>query len=100
MYDVCYNILQPSFKDLQLHYMDTESFVIYVTEGNVDKECMDLSNLEPPIKTNNRVPRKFKHELGRSLIEEFIALSPKTYSLVTHGQSLFKDYQIKLKRKE
>ena len=27
MYDVFYNILQPSLKDLQLHYMDTDSFV-------------------------------------------------------------------------
>ena len=51
---------------------------------NVDDEHMDLSNLETPTKTNKKVPGKFKHELGSRIIEEFIALSPRTYS--------FKDY--------
>ena len=41
---------------------------------------MDLSNLEPRIKTNNKIPRKFKFEFGSRIIEKFIALSPKTYS--------------------
>ena len=45
MYDVFYNILQPSLKNLQLHYMDTDSFVLNFSEGNVDNEHMDLSNL-------------------------------------------------------
>ena len=31
MYDVFYNILQTSRKDLQLHYMDTDSFVLSYT---------------------------------------------------------------------
>ena len=91
MYDVFYNILQPSLKDLQLHYMDTDSFVLNFSEGNVDKEYMDLSNLDPPIKTNIKVLGKFKHELGTRIIEEFIALSPKTYS--------FKDCPNKAKEK-
>ena len=34
------------------------------------------SNREPPFKTNNKTPSKFKHELGSRIIEEFIALSP------------------------
>ena len=96
MYDVFYNTLQPSLKDLNLHYMDTDSFVLSFSEGNVNNEHMDLSNLDPrsefrdaPIKTNNKVPGKIKHELGSRKIEEFIALSPKTYSFT----------QIKLKRK-
>ena len=38
MYDVLYNTLQPSLKDLQLHYMDTDSFVLSFSEGNVDNE--------------------------------------------------------------
>ena len=84
MFDVFYKILQPSLKDLQLHYMDTNSFILSFIEGNVDNEHTDLSNLEPPNKTINKTPGKFKHELGSRLIEEFIALSPKTYS--------FKDY--------
>ena len=60
---------------------------------------MDLSNLDPrnggfpdpPIKTNNKVPGKFKHELGSKVIEDFIALSPKSYS--------FKDYPKNTKEK-
>ena len=80
VYDVFYNILQPSLKDLTLHYMDTDSFVLSYSEGKVSDEHMDLSNLDIPIKTNNEVPGKFKHELGSRIIEEFIVLSPKTYS--------------------
>ena len=80
MYDVFYNILQLSLKDLTLHYMDTDSFVLSYSEGKVSDEHMDLSNLDIPIKTNNKVPGKFKHELGSRIIEEFIALSPKIYS--------------------
>ena len=91
MYVVFYNILQPSLKDLQLHYMDTDSFVLNFSEGNVDNEHIGLSNLEPPIKTNNKVPGKFKHELGSKVNEEFIALSPNTYS--------FKDYPRNTKEK-
>ena len=91
MYDVFYNILQPSLKDLQLQYMDTDSFVLSYTEGKIIDDHMDLSNLEPPIKTNNKVHGKFKHELGSNIIEEFLALTPKTYS--------FKDYTNKTKEK-
>ena len=87
MYDKLYNILQPSLKDLQLHYMDTDSFVLSFTEGKVSDEHMDLSNLYIPIKTNNKVPGKFKHELGSKVIEEFIALSPKTYSFENYPKN-------------
>ena len=71
--------------------MDTDSFILSYTEDNVDNEHMDSSNLEPPIKTNNKVPGKFKHEMGSKIIEEFVALTPKTYS--------FKDYPNKTKEK-
>ena len=91
MHDVFYNILQPSLKDLQLHYMDTDSFVLSFSEGNVDNEHMDLSNLEPPIKTNKKVQGKLQHEMGSRKIVEFVALTPKTYS--------FKDYPNKTKEK-
>ena len=87
MYDVFYNILQPSLKDLTLHYMDTDSFVLNYSEGKVSDEHMDLSKLEVPIKANNKVPGKFKHELGSRIIEEFIALSPKTYSFKNYPKN-------------
>ena len=71
--------------------MDTDSFVLSFSEGKVPDEHMDLSNLEAPVKTNNKVPSKFKHELGSRRIEKFIALSSKKYS--------FKDYRNKTKEK-
>ena len=87
MFDVFYNILLPSLKDLQLHYMDTDSFVLSYSEGKVSDEHMDLSNLDIPMKTNNQVPGKFKHELGSRIIEEFITLSPKTYSFKNYPKN-------------
>ena len=89
IYDVFYNILQPPLKDLTLHYMDTDSFVLGYSEGKVSDEHMDLSNLEKPIKTNNKVPGKFKHELGSRIIEEFIVLTTKNYS---HNNAKHEEY--------
>ena len=91
MYDKFFHILQTSLKDLQLHYMDTDSFILNFSEGKVPDEHMDLSHLEAPIKTDNKIPGKFKHELGSRLIEESMALSSKKYS--------FKDYPNKTKEK-
>ena len=34
MYEVFYNIVQPSFKGLQLHYMDTDTFVLSFSGDN------------------------------------------------------------------
>ena len=71
--------------------MDTDIFVLSYTEGKVGDEHMDLSNPDCPIKTNNKAPGKFKHEMGSNVIEEFLAITPKTYS--------FKDYLNKTKEK-
>ena len=59
--------------------MDSDSFVLSYSEGKVNDQHMDLSNLDIPIKTN-KVPGKFKHELGKKIIEEFIVLTTKIYS--------------------
>ena len=56
MFDLIYNILRPSLKDLTLHYMDTDSFVLGYSGGKVSDEHMDLSNLDIPIKTNKKAP--------------------------------------------
>ena len=42
--------------------MDTDSFVLSYTEGNVVDEHMDLTNLDIPIRTNNRIPGNFKRD--------------------------------------
>ena len=54
MYEFSYNVLHPSPKDLMLHYMDTDSFVLSFSEGNVDDKYMDLSNLDAPNKTKSK----------------------------------------------
>ena len=79
MYKFYYDVLKPSPEDIRLHYMDTESFILSYSRGNVANEHMDLPNLDIPIKTKNKVPGKFKHELGSKIIEEFIVLKPKTW---------------------
>ena len=71
--------------------MKNFSFVLNFSGGKVSDEHMDLSNLEATIKSKNKVPGKFKHELVSRIIEEFLALSPKTYS--------FKDYPKKIREK-
>ena len=52
----------------------------YKQRVNVDDKYIDISNFETPIKTNNNVPGKFRHELGSKAVEEFILIKPKTYS--------------------
>ena len=85
MYKIYYDVLEPSLRDLIIQYMDTDSFILSFSQGNVDNGHMDLSNPDIPIKTNNKVPGKFKHELWSKIIEEFIVIKPKTYSIKNYG---------------
>ena len=85
MYKFYYDVLEPSVEDISLHYMDTDSFILRFTKGNVDNGHMDLFNLDNPIRTNNTVPGKFKHKLGSKILEEFIVIKPKTYSIKNYG---------------
>ena len=71
-----YDVLKPSLEDINLHYLDTDNFILSCCRGNVDNEHKDLSNVDPrsgfpniPIKTYNKVPGKFKHEQGSKIIE-------------------------------
>ena len=56
MYDKFYNILQPSLKDLQLHYMDTDILVLSSSEGIVPDEHMD----NPISKNQSKLKIKFQ----------------------------------------
>ena len=85
MYQFYYDVLKTSLEDISLHYMDTDIFILSYSRGNVDNEHMDLSNLDISIKTNNKVPGNFKHKIGSKIIEEFIVLKPKTYSIKKYG---------------
>ena len=41
---------------------------------------MELTNLDTPIETNNKVPGKSKNEFGSEVRERFIGLQSTTYS--------------------
>ena len=60
--------------------MDTDSFVLSFTEGNIPDQYMDLGNLDAPIKTHNKVSGKFKQEFGSKVIEKIIVLKSEAYS--------------------
>ena len=66
--------------------MDTDSFILSYSGGNIDNKHMNLSNLDIPLNINNKVPGKFEHELGSKIIEEFIVLKSKTYNLELWGK--------------
>ena len=85
MYKFYYDVLKPLLEDIKLHYVDTDSFILSYSRGYVDNKHMDLSNLDIPIKSNDKVHGKFKHELGSKIIEKIIVLKPKTYSKKNYG---------------
>ena len=93
MYFTYYDKLQPYFgeKNLQLHYMDTDSFVLSVNTKNIIqdlhnmKEYFDFSNLnkghELFSNVNKKILGKFKIETPKNIyIDEFICLRSKAYS--------------------
>ena len=47
MYETYYDILQPHFgrENIQLHYMDTDSFVLSVNTKDVIKDLKNLENI-------------------------------------------------------
>ena len=46
MYDAFNNVLKPSLKDLQLHYMEADSFIIIYIEGKFPDKYVDSLRLE------------------------------------------------------
>ena len=123
MYEFWYDYLQPMYNDkIELCYMDTDSFIIYVETDDV---CKDISNdvnkwfdtsnyskdINRPLEKgkNEKVIGKFKDELGGFIMSEFCAHRAKTYGYkldnndevkktkgtkicVIENQLIFKDY--------
>ena len=93
LYETYYYKLQPYFgqKNLQLHYMDTDSFVLGVNTEDIIK---DLKNLEDKFdfgnldkdqelfsNKNKKVIGKFKTETPKNIwIDEFVCLRSKVYA--------------------
>ena len=93
MYETCYDQLQPYFgqENIQLHYMDCDSFVLSIKTPNIIdelknlKELFDFSSLnenhELFINKNKKVVGKFKTETPEKIwIDEFVALRSKCYA--------------------
>ena len=94
MYETYSDKLQPYFgkNELQLHYMDTDSFVLSVSTKHIIKDLQnledifDFSNLSDnheliSNKKNNKVIGKFKIETPQIIwIYEFVCLTSKMYA--------------------
>ena len=93
LYETYYDKLQPCFKEenIQLHYMDTDSFVLSVNTKDIIKNLENLEDLfdfgnfnenhELFNSKNKRVVGKFKLETPKKIcIDEFIALRSKCYA--------------------
>ena len=93
MYETYYDKLQPYFgqENIQLHYMDTDSFILSVNTKDIIKELgnlediFDFSNLDknPELFSikNNKVIGKFKIETPKKVwIDEFVSLRSKMYA--------------------
>ena len=93
MYDTYYDKLQPYFgqENIQLHYMDTDSFVLSVNTKDIIKDLknlediFDFSNLDQNhelfSKKNKKVLGRFKVETPKNIwIIEFVCLRSKMYA--------------------
>ena len=95
MYEFWYDYMKPKCGDnVKLCYMDTDSFIMniktddfYKDIANYVEKRFDTSNYkcDRPLLTgkNKKVIGLMKDELGGSVITEFVALRPKTYSYLT-----------------
>ena len=93
MYETYYDKLQPFFGQvkIQLHYMDTDSFVLSVNTKDIIKDLknlediFDFSNLDENHELfsnkNKKIIGKFKIETPKNIwLDEFICLRSKMYS--------------------
>ena len=93
MYETYYDILQPYFGqgNIQLHYMDCDSFVLSIETENIIndlknlEDLFDFSNLDKNhdlfSNKNKKVVGKYKIETPENIwINEFVALRSKCYS--------------------
>ena len=94
MYETYYGKLQPNFglENLQVHYMDTESFVSSMKTENIFtnlktlEDIFGFSNLDEKHEIfsnkNKKVIGKFKIETPKNIwIDEFICLRSKMYTI-------------------
>jgi hypothetical protein len=97
MYDFHYNVMKEKYGDkCELIYTDTDSLVYDIKTDDLYsemfemKEYFDLSDVKiDKFKSNEnkKVVGKFKDESNMIPITEFVALKPKLYSFLVHGEN-------------
>ena len=99
-YETYYDKLQPFFKqeNIQLHYMDTDSFVLSVNTKHIKRDLknlediFDFSNLDQNHELfsnkNKKIIGKFKIETPKNIwIDEFVCLRSKMYAFKCSNES-------------
>lgn len=91
MYNFHYNVMKAKFPSLRLLYTDTDSLIYDIQCDNIYEElkdietCFDFSNYPPTShlfsEDRKKIPGYFKDESGGKLIEKFVGLRSKMYSL-------------------
>ena len=100
MYETYYDKLQPYFgqENIQLHYMDCDSFVMSIETQNIINDLKNLENLfdfsnlyenhELFSNKNKKVVGKFKIETPENIwIDEFVVLRSKCYAFICDNNS-------------
>lgn len=109
MYDFHYNIIKKYYKQVNLLYIDTDSFFYEINTENLYndfnhlKKYLDLSDYDPNHKcfdvTNKKKLGCFKDECCGIVIDEFIGLRPKLYTFKTKDDDyLINNKKMKLKK--
>ena len=93
IYETYFDTLQSDFgqENIQLHYMDCDSFILSIKSENIIKDLKNLNNIfdcsnidenhELYSEKNTKVLGKFKKETPKNIfIDEFIALRSKMYA--------------------
>ena len=93
MFKFYYETLKTNFNDVNLLYMDTDSFILHLKEGNIIEKFKKLNdnfdfsdypkNHCLQSNDNKKVVGKFKDELNGNQMTKFISLRSKMYSFQT-----------------
>ena len=92
MYEFWHDYIKPKYGDnVKLCYMETDRFIMRIktddfykyiandVEKRFDASCY-IVDRPLPIRKSKKELNKFKDELDRKIMTEFVALRPKTYS--------------------
>ena len=80
MYKMFYDVLQPTYPNIELLYMDTDSFFLNIPTKDL---YYDLENIQILKAKYGSTIGNFKDEVGGTIITECVFLRSKSYSYLT-----------------